>query len=183
LSVRHGLLALLLEGPKYGYQLRAEFEMATGGSWPLNIGQVYTTLQRLERDGMVVGLEPVDGQRRYQLTALGFADLDRWLATPVPRQLSTHNELAVKVALAVGMQADVPRVLQVQRRATMALLQDLQRDRRQSGDDLAAALTLDALIFSAEAEIRWLDHCDQQLHQAQEARSSVGAHHHEEGIG
>ena len=54
MTVRHALLALLSEGPKYGLQLRQEFEARTGGVWPLNVGQVYTTLQRLERDGQVV---------------------------------------------------------------------------------------------------------------------------------
>jgi DNA-binding PadR family transcriptional regulator len=53
MSVRHALLALLSEGPKYGLQLREEFEARTGDVWPLNVGQVYTTLQRLERDGLV----------------------------------------------------------------------------------------------------------------------------------
>ncbi|MDH4147522.1 MAG: PadR family transcriptional regulator, partial [Acidimicrobiia bacterium] len=54
MSIRHGLLALLSEGPKYGAQLRTEFEERTGATWPLNVGQVYTTLSRLERDGLVV---------------------------------------------------------------------------------------------------------------------------------
>src|SRR6202012_3215532 len=53
MSVRHALLALLSEGPKYGLQLRQEFVARTGEVWPLNVGQVYTTLQRLERDGLV----------------------------------------------------------------------------------------------------------------------------------
>ena len=53
MSVRHALLALLSEGPKYGLQLREEFEARTGEIWPLNVGQVYSTLQRLERDGLV----------------------------------------------------------------------------------------------------------------------------------
>ncbi len=53
MSVRHALLALLSGGPKYGLQLRQEFESRTGDVWPLNVGQVYTTLQRLERDGLV----------------------------------------------------------------------------------------------------------------------------------
>jgi DNA-binding PadR family transcriptional regulator len=53
MSIRHGLLALLEEGPRYGYQLKSEFESRTGSTWPLNVGQVYTTLGRLERDGLV----------------------------------------------------------------------------------------------------------------------------------
>ncbi len=53
MSIKYGLLALLRDRPGYGYQLRAEFEEATGSTWPVNIGQVYTTLTRLERDGLV----------------------------------------------------------------------------------------------------------------------------------
>ena len=65
MSVRHALLALLSEGPKYGLRLRQEFEARTGEMWPLNVGQVYTTLQRLERDGLVEsdGAEPRDRRR------------------------------------------------------------------------------------------------------------------------
>ena len=53
MSIRQAMLAILEQGPMYGYQLRAEFEQRTGATWPLNIGQVYTTLTRLERDGLV----------------------------------------------------------------------------------------------------------------------------------
>ena len=71
MSVPHALLALLSEGPKYGLRLQAEFEARTGEVWPLNVGQVYTTLQRLERDELV---ETDDGeaersQKRYRITA------------------------------------------------------------------------------------------------------------------
>src|ERR1700761_5255868 len=67
MSVRHALLALLSEGPKYGLQLRHEFETRTGEVWPLNVGQVYTTLQRLERDGLVEAEGDGDGpQKRFQ---------------------------------------------------------------------------------------------------------------------
>ena len=84
MSVRHALLALLSEGPKYGLQLQQEFESRTGEVWPLNVGQVYTTLQRLERDGLV---EAVDGehdgpQRGSRITSAGGDELAEWLRTP-----------------------------------------------------------------------------------------------------
>ena len=63
MSVRHALLALLSEGPKYGLQLRKEFEESTGEVWPLNVGQVYTTLQRLERDELDRVRRPRGGSR------------------------------------------------------------------------------------------------------------------------
>ena len=58
MPVREGLLALLADGPRNGYQLKVDFEAATGGVWPLNFGQVYTTLDRLARDGLVSRAEP-----------------------------------------------------------------------------------------------------------------------------
>ena len=77
MSVRHALLALLSEGPKYGLQLREEFEARTGEVWPLNVGQVYTTLQRLERDGLVESDDAGPGgrektpQKAFRITACG----------------------------------------------------------------------------------------------------------------
>ena len=73
MSVRHALLALLSEGPKYGLQLRQEFEERTGDVWPLNVGQVYTTLQRLERDGLVESDDDGDDgpQKGFRITAEG----------------------------------------------------------------------------------------------------------------
>ena len=84
MSVRHALLALLSEGPKYGMQLRQEFEARTGEVWPLNVGQVYTTLQRLERDGLVESDNDAEAsaQKAFRLTGTGAAELNNWLRTP-----------------------------------------------------------------------------------------------------
>ena len=84
MSVRHTLLALLSEGPKYGRQLREEFEARTGGAWPLNAGQMYAALRRLERDGLVEsGDTGTAGPRReFRITSDGAAELAAWLRTP-----------------------------------------------------------------------------------------------------
>jgi DNA-binding PadR family transcriptional regulator len=173
MSIRHGLLALLDDGPKYGYQLRVEFEHATGGSWPLNIGQVYTTLNRLERDGLVEGIGSDDaGRVRYQLAEQGRTELRRWFATPVARETRPRDELAIKLALALTVaDADVPVIVQTQRTATLRAMQEytrLKKDLPSPGDgaDLPWSLVLDSLIFTAEAEIRWLDHCEARLTRA-----------------
>src|SRR2546421_7759255 len=101
MSVRYGLLALLERGTMYGYQLRVAFEESTGGTWPLNIGQVYTTLSRLERDGLVEALPENDGgQRPYPITGSGPADLAEGFATPVSRAGRPRDELAIQLALA-----------------------------------------------------------------------------------
>jgi DNA-binding PadR family transcriptional regulator len=178
MSVRQALLALLEQGPMYGYQLRAEFEQRTGTTWPLNVGQVYTTLTRLERDGLVEG-EGADqeGHVVYRITPAGRTEVAAWFTTPVARTQPPRDELAIKLALAVTVPGvDVGRVIQQQRSATMAALQDYTRLKRGTEDqgtpqELAWGLVLDSLVFAAEAEIRWLDHCEARLRRAALTRS------------
>lgn len=173
MSVRNALLALLDPQPKYGYQLRTEFEARTGATWPLNIGQVYTTLARLERDGLVSREDAVEEtQVRYALTDAGRVEIGDWFATPVPRSHPPRDELAIKLALAVDTPGiDLLAVIAAQRASTIAALQDYTRRRRSERatehaldpDQLAWSLVLDSLVFAAEAEIRWLDHCESRL--------------------
>jgi DNA-binding PadR family transcriptional regulator len=177
------LLALLADGPSYGYQLRARLEERTGGTWPLNIGQIYTTLTRLHRDGLV---EPTgddgEGHATYRITGAGRASVADWFRSPVSREAPARDELAIKLALAVGSpMADVRDVVQVQRSATMRALQEYTRLKAGAADraeDLSWLLVLDALVFQAEAEIRWLDHCETRLARAasrgQVAREAAG---------
>ncbi len=107
MSVRHALLALLSDGPKYGMQLRQEFEDRTGEVWPLNVGQVYTTLQRLERDGLVESDDDgnSDGdegpQRGFRITTEGAAELATWLRTPPDMTSPPRDELVIKVLVAL----------------------------------------------------------------------------------
>ena len=101
MAVREGLLALLREGPRHGYQLKTEFESATGGVWPLNIGQVYTTLDRLERDGLVELHEAVGVQKTYMITRSGVAALGEWWQTVPSDDPPPRDELMLKVLMAV----------------------------------------------------------------------------------
>ena len=195
MSIRQAMLAILEQGPMYGYQLRAEFEQRTGETWPLNIGQVYTTLTRLERDGLVevVGHGGADesdhtdqaaGDRQhvsYRATEAGRSEVSEWFATPVPRSQPPRDELAIKLALAVTLPGvDVGTIIQRQRSATMASLQDYTRLKRTGRAaapaepaDLAWSLVLDSLVFDAEAEVRWLDHCEARLRRAAAERGDV----------
>jgi len=179
MSIKHGLLALLVREPMYGYQLRAEFESRTGSTWPLNIGQVYTTLARLERDGLVEGADSDDeGHVHYRLTDSGRAEVTGWFRTPVSRTRPPRDELAIKLALAVTVPGvDVAAVIQDQRTATMSALQDYTRLKRAGraaepadAGDLAWSLVLESLVFAAEAEIRWLDHSEARLRRAANLR-------------
>jgi len=177
MSIKHSLLALLEQGPRYGYQLRAEFEQRTGSTWPLNVGQVYTTLDRLQRDQLVEDAGTDDeGHELYRITDAGRAEVSTWFTTPVARTQPPRDELAIKLALAVSVPGlDVGSVIQQQRSATMSALQDYARlKRRQAGGgDLAWALVLDSLVFAAEAEIRWLDHCEARLRRAARERTDA----------
>jgi DNA-binding PadR family transcriptional regulator len=183
MSVRQALLALLEQGPMYGYQLRAEFERRTGSTWPLNVGQVYTTLTRLERDGLVAESgDDGEGHVIYRVTDAGREEVAAWFTTPVERTQPPRDELAIKLALAVTVPGvDVGTVIQQQRSATMAALQDYTRLKRaRTGDpadraDMAWSLVLDSLVFAAEAEVRWLDHCEARLRRAQLERGDTPA--------
>ncbi|MFD5565395.1 PadR family transcriptional regulator [Kitasatospora griseola] len=184
MSIRHGLLALLDQGPRYGYQLRSEFEARTGATWPLNVGQVYTTLGRLERDGLVESAgEDDEGHQFYAVTDEGRVELRRWFDTPVPRTNPPRDELAIKLAMAVTVPGvDVTGVVQGQRRHSMKALQDYTRLKGRAlaadtgdGADLAWLLVLEQLIFQTEAEIRWLDHCESRLGQYAERQAAATA--------
>ncbi|GAA2849148.1 helix-turn-helix transcriptional regulator [Streptosporangium fragile] len=164
MAIRQGLLALLSQGPRYGYQLRAEFEASTGATWPLNIGQVYTTLSRMERDGLVSPGEQDDqGRVVYSITEAGRAEMERWFSTPVAQSDRPRDELVIKLAMAVAAGADVRPVIRAQRTATMSALQHLTRAKHANVQGAAQRLVLDSMIFQAEAEQRWLDHCEAVL--------------------
>ena len=191
MSVRHALLALLSEGPKYGLQLREEFEARTGEVWPLNVGQVYTTLQRLERDGMVAASgaaetgalggdgdgpdrhDPLGGapgapQKAYRITEAGWAELAEWLRVPPDLSSPPRDELVMKVLVAVTVPGvDVHEVIQVHRRYLVQLMQEWTRLKEDDGgSDLGFALMMDAELFRLDSVVRWLDAADGRLRRA-----------------
>lgn len=187
MSVKHALLALLSAGDAGTYQLRKDFESSTGSTWPLNIGQVSTTLGRLERDGLVVRHEAALAQAApsrtgstrsgsasgssevaaWSLTEAGRAELDRWWNAPVLRRHPERDELIIKLALATTAPGvDVAALVQRQRQASQAALHEITRARRAADEDLAASLVLDHHVYALEAELRWLDDVEGRLAQA-----------------
>lgn len=170
MSVRHALLALLSEGPKYGLQLRQEFEHRTGEVWPLNVGQVYTTLQRLERDGLIEsdGEGETGVQKSFRLTIEGGAELDAWLRTPPDLSSPPRDELVIKVLVASRVPGvDVHDVIQAHRRHTVELMQEWTRIKRDAGsDEVSLTLVVDAEQFRLDSVIRWLDLADARLRRA-----------------
>lgn len=182
MAVREGLLSLLQPGARYGYQLKTEFEAVTGGVWKLNVGQVYTTLERLERDGLVyVDTSGGVGQKLYTLTAAGREELGAWWEAIPAEDPPPRDELMLKVMMAVEQGRD--HALLVITRQRTALFGLLQRHRRSRPVDLgdassfAARLVVDALVVRAEADLRWLDLCESRLstHQPLTSQSAATA--------
>lgn len=167
MSVRHALLALLAEGPAFGLRLQQEFESRTGDVWPLNVGQVYTTLQRLERDGLVVSGHPEGSgvQKDYEITSLGRDELEHWLRTPPDTDVPPRDELVIKVLVAVRVPGvDVRSVIQAHRRRLVEEMQKYTRVKTHAApDDHGLALVVDAELFRLEGVVRWLDAADARL--------------------
>ncbi len=170
MSVPFALLALLSEGPKYGLRLQNEFESRTGEVWPLNVGQVYTTLQRLERDGLVEADgegERSQKQKRYRITSAGAQELADWLRTPPELVPPPRDELVIKVLVALQVPAiDIGEILQAHRRHVIEVMQRYTRIKAAAAeDDVPLALVADAELFRLEAIVRWLDAADVRLKQ------------------
>ena len=161
------MLGLLSEGPKYGLQLRQEFETRTGDVWPLNVGQVYTTLQRLERDGLVESVDDAveSPQKDFRITAEGQHELDEWLRTPPDLTSPPRDELVIKVLVALDLPGvDVREVLQVHRRYLVELMQQWTRLKEEEAEfDLPLALVVDSELFRLDSVVRWLDAVDGRL--------------------
>ncbi len=168
MSVGMSLLAILEDRPTYGLDLRNEFEARTGGIFPLNVGQVYTTLGRLQRDGLVEveSSAASESQKVYAITDLGREQLAEWFARPAVQGPPSREELVLKLVMVarrdVGKAAEV---IQAERRRAVELLQEYTRLKRSAPeqDDLGWMFLLDSLIFTAEARVRWLDSCEARL--------------------
>ncbi|MEL0626719.1 PadR family transcriptional regulator [Salinibacterium amurskyense] len=180
MSIRHSLLSILAQGPCYGYQLRSEFDRRTGSTWPLNVGQIYNTLDRLVRDGLVFKTgAPADDhsdgpqQTYYTITDAGKLEVEHWLTTPVDSYSVSRDELAIKLAIAVTLPGvDAHAVIEHQRQATrgavdaLSLTAEVREDARDASQ-FAEQLVTDSLFAHAEAELQWLDHVETALTTAQ----------------
>ena len=177
MSVRHALLALLSDGPKYGLQLREEFEANTGQVWPLNVGQVYTTLQRLERDGLVAAVGDAESggdsgqsgpQKAFRITDAGSAELAKWLRVPPDLSTPPRDDLVMKVLIAVRVPGtDVSEVIQAHRRYLVQLMQEWTRLKEDdNGRDVAFSLVVDSELFRIDSVVRWLDAAEARIRRA-----------------
>jgi DNA-binding PadR family transcriptional regulator len=167
MTIRHALLALLSDGAKHGFQLAQDFEAGTGEMWPLNTGQVYTTLQRLQRDGLVaVDDDAGDGpQHVFELTDAGRDELAEWLRTPPDLSVPPRDELVIKLLVALRVPGvDVIELSQAHRRHLIGAMHEYTRLKQDAGeDDIGLLLVADAEIFRLEAMVRWLDAADARI--------------------
>src|SRR5437868_4891430 len=161
-SLKYGVLGLLAEEPLHGYEVKNRFEAMLGGTWEVNIGQIYTTLQRLERDGLVKPVGPRGDRRKlqYELSADGQKALDQWLAEPDSGPQQLHEDIYVKLLLATRIaNGGLQPMLARQKRAYLQRLRDLnrleERARRDGRIDLARLIR--GALLHTEADLKWMD--------------------------
>ena len=166
--VKYGLLGLLAKEPRHGYELKAAFEELLGGSWPLNIGQVYSTLGRLERDDLVeaevVAQDPLPDRKVYSITEAGRDDLRQWMDEPMQPPVRLRDELFLKVLLQSCLAGNDPRPLIArQRQRNFQTLAELASVRSDRSVDPSTVLLVDGVMLHIEADLKWLELCEDQL--------------------
>jgi DNA-binding PadR family transcriptional regulator len=171
MSIKHAILGLLSDGPLHGYELKAAYEEDLVPASQLNYGQVYTTLERLGRDGLVahevVSQTERPDKKVYALTDQGRSELQEWLDSPAPLDLDLRNETFLKLILARRLaNADPQRVLAIERCSCSARLQEVIQTKacaQLEGASGQTVLLLDLAILRLEAFLKWLDRCEQVL--------------------
>ena len=162
MSLKYGVLGLLKAEPLHGYEVKSRFEAMLGGTWEVNIGQVYTTLQRLERDGLVrpVGGRGDRGKLLYELSAEGQRALDEWLIQPDSGPQQLHEDIYVKLLLATRIaNGNLQEMLARQKRTYLQRLRDLNRleKRARSEGRVDLARLVRGALLHAEADLKWMD--------------------------
>jgi DNA-binding PadR family transcriptional regulator len=159
MSISHTLLGLLEGGPRHGYDLKRAYDTHFGHGRPLHYGQVYATLSRLLKNGLIEesGVEQGGGpdRRRYAVTSEGVTDVERWLTTPEKPEPYLQSALYTKVVVALMSGRDAEDVLDTQRSAHLRAMRELTA--RKAGGDLADQLICDHALFHLEADLRWLE--------------------------
>ncbi|MEU8580849.1 PadR family transcriptional regulator [Streptomyces sp. L500] len=159
MSIAHTLLGLLEAGPRHGYDLKRAFDERFGHDRPLHYGQVYSTMSRLLKNGLVEvdGVEAGGGpeRKRYAITDAGVTDVEQWLGRPEKPEPYLQSTLYTKVVLALLTGRPADAVLDAQRAEHLRLMRDLTR--RKSSGDLADQLICDHALFHLEADLRWLE--------------------------
>ncbi|MFE0809027.1 PadR family transcriptional regulator [Streptomyces sp. NPDC058794] len=160
MSTRHILLGLLASGPSHGYDLKRRHDERFPRARPLAYGQVYTTLQRLVRDGLaeVDGTASDGGPERtaYRTTEQGARELARWAGEIAPPAPFVTNEIFAKVVVSILTGADARAYLQAQRTAHMDRMRELTAVKTAPGTDLTTVLSADYALNHLDADLRWM---------------------------
>jgi DNA-binding PadR family transcriptional regulator len=163
--VRDAVLALLTRGPAHGYQLKVDYERLTRNK-PVNVGQIYQTLERLQRDGLVEREACEESERRiaYHATTTGRASAYDFLLDASAPHHGDRSEVAAKVLLAVEIpDFDAIAVIDAQRAALIRSVQAARRQTRGQEISVIERLGIEAELAVTEAELRWLDLCEDEL--------------------
>ncbi|MBE0447127.1 MAG: PadR family transcriptional regulator [Actinobacteria bacterium] len=170
MSVKYGILAILSRRPFYGYELKQEIEMELGVNWSVNYGQIYTTLDRLERGGFVilsgtVVVSDAPDRKLYTITPAGRDELNKWFLSPLTKIENLRDEFYAKVILSLTSSIPTEDVLQIQRKAELQKLHELTnlKERADQAIELPWILQLDLAILHTEATLRWLNMCEARL--------------------
>lgn len=181
MSVRFGILAMLDHRSMYGYDIRRELECELGPEWSVNYGQVYSTLERLVRDGLVVQSDTVSvgdapDRKLYTVTPAGRDELGEWFLTPASAGETHRDELFAKLMLGRRSGIDVADIMQVQRKGELRRIAELTalKESMDTAADLSEVLRLDLMILRTEAVIRWLEIAESKIARAAGARGRAG---------
>lgn len=171
MAIKQGILTILSLGEAHGYQIRAELTSRAGQAWELNLGQVYQTLSRLERDGLIEQSQRDGSRQMYRITEEGLVQNKEWLNSGTIRSIEDRDELILKFCLAVTIPGvNVTKLLDAQRNANLHTLQILTKAKSDIDEndpkELSWVLALDNQIFSIESELRWLEHVRDYLEKA-----------------
>src|SRR5437868_15311072 len=175
-SLKYGVLGLLAEEPLHGYEVKNRFEAMLGGTWEVNIGQVYTTLQRLERDGLVrpVGSRGDRGKLLYELLEPGRTALNAWLSAPDQGPQQLHEDIYVKLLLATRIaNGDLQGMLARQKRAYLQRLRDLNQleDRAKRDGRIDLARLVRGALLHTEADLKWMDELSSERFGAEKTKT------------
>lgn len=169
MSIAHVLLGVLADGPGHGYDLKREHDARFPGAKELPYGQVYASLQRLERDGLVEVAETMQGggpeRTVYALTAAGRTELDGWLSEGEPAGPYAADELVRKAVTALRLGADAHGYLTRQREVHLSRMRELLA-LQDATDDVAGRIAIDHTVFHLDADLRWLEAATERVAKA-----------------
>jgi DNA-binding PadR family transcriptional regulator len=167
-SLKYGILGLLAAQPLHGYEVKSRFEEMLGGTWEVNIGQVYATFQRLERDDLIaaVGERGDRGKLAYRLTDAGRRSLEEWLEAPEAEPQQMREEVYVKLLLGNRLgNGSLERLVVRQRSVHLERLRDLAEleDQARREGQRGVVLMLRGAILHTEADLQWLDQVNDDI--------------------